>query len=321
MRFTLVDALRGLAAISVVLYHATGQIVALAALMPAWLYVLLSSGKLGVAIFFVISGFVIAHSLRGASLTVSSAGRFMLKRSLRLDPPYWFAIALTCSIAAVKGTADFTTPQILAHFFYLQDLIGFQAISPIFWTLCLELQFYLVFALLLVTRSKAVLGVAFIFSLPLSVYPIHDGLFTSLWYGFLLGVAAYKAMPWFAAYAGALCLIGIYQRDAFMLICVATALLLFMASMLGTLTTWLNWRWLQFLGTISYSLYLVHNPVTGAVFRIGYVLMPKTPTSEAICWVASILASIFAAWLMWLAIERPSIRLSKQLFSTVKTVA
>jgi peptidoglycan/LPS O-acetylase OafA/YrhL len=314
-RFTLVDALRGIAALSVVLYHALGanHVAALAGIMPAWLYTIISNGKLGVAVFFVISGFVIAHSLRGG-LTVADAGRFMLKRSIRLDPPYWFAIAIACSIAVVKGTEDFSAPQILAHFFYLQDLLGFQSISPVFWTLCLELQFYLVFAILLLTRSSAALGIAIALSLPLSVYQIHAGLFTSLWYGFLLGVAAYRAMPWFVAYAGALFLIGIYQQDAFMLVCVATAIWLFVASVYGTLTTWLNWRWLQFLGTISYSLYLIHNPVTGATFRIGYALTTRTPATEALWWLVSIATSIGAAWLVWLVIERPSVKLSKSLF-------
>lgn len=320
MRFTLVDGLRGIAALSVVLYHALGadHVANLAAIMPGWLRTLILSGNLGVAIFFVLSGFVIAHSLRDEGLTARDAGHFMLKRSIRLDPPYWFAIAIACSIAAAKGVADYSAPQIVAHFFYLQDLLGFKSISPVFWTLCLELQFYLVFALLLMTRTRAAIGIAAALSLPLSLYPIHEGLFTLLWYGFLLGAAAYRAERWFVPYAAALSAIGIYRHDAFVLVCVATAVLLFTASMKGTLTVWLNWRWIQFLGTISYSLYLIHNPVTGATFRIGYALTSKTPATEAFWWAVSIIASLVAAWLMWLAIEQPSIRLSKNFSKLLK---
>jgi peptidoglycan/LPS O-acetylase OafA/YrhL len=41
-----------------------------------------------VDVFFVVSGFVIAHSLFGATITPKYAERFILRRSLRLDPPY-----------------------------------------------------------------------------------------------------------------------------------------------------------------------------------------------------------------------------------------
>ena len=134
-RFTLVDGLRGLAAMSVVLYHAVegNHITALYSAMPETMRALLENGNSGVAIFFVLSGFVIAHSLDGQTLTGWSAGRFMAKRSVRLDPPYWVAIGMTMlfstlAAAVVKGRPieEYSLPQIVAHVFYLQDLLGFR---------------------------------------------------------------------------------------------------------------------------------------------------------------------------------------------------
>src|SRR5208282_311558 len=92
-RFLLVDALRGIAAMSVVVFHlAEGHHVdQFMTVAPVWLITVIEHGDLGVAIFFVLSGFVIAHSLYGRNVTLSLAGRFMLRRSLRLDPPYWVA--------------------------------------------------------------------------------------------------------------------------------------------------------------------------------------------------------------------------------------
>lgn len=306
MRFTLIDGLRGIAALSVVLFHAVegNHITMLYAGMPVWLRSVIEHGNCGVAIFFVLSGFVIAHSLP-RDLTFPDAGRFMLKRSLRLDPPYWVAMALLCSIGLMKGTS-YTAPQIVAHLFYAQDLLGFQPISTVFWTLCLEIQFYIVFALLLLTRSQVTLVAAFVLSVPLSMTVLLPGLFTSLWYGFLLGVAAQRGSIWILAYAAVLSGVAIYQQDIFMGVCVMTALALFA----GKLTA-LNWRWLQFLGTISYSLYLIHNPVIGGVFRIGYRLTERTATTEAVWWAVSIIACVGAASLMWWAIERPSMKLSR----------
>lgn len=321
-RFALVDALRGIASLSVVLFHAvtSGHIPALLVSMPGWIQAPLRHGDMGVAIFFVLSGFVIAHSLRDGMCGIGDLGRFMLRRSIRLDPPYWSAIAIAICFSVVASTFingrapdRFTASQLAAHALYLQDLLGIREINPVFWTLCLEIQFYLVFALLLLTRSKLMLGIAIILSLPLSIYPLHEGLFTSLWYGFLLGVSAYAGRLWFVTYAAALCMIGIYRADIFMLVCVATSVLLFVASIYGTLTTWLSWRWLQFLGAISYSLYLLHNPITGAVFRVGYLFLGHSIYAEAAVWIFSLLCCIGAAWLMLLFVERPSTRLSKMI--------
>ena len=50
-------------------------------------------GSAGVPIFFVISGFVIAYSVRNARVTPGYLANYALRRSVRLDPPYWTTIA------------------------------------------------------------------------------------------------------------------------------------------------------------------------------------------------------------------------------------
>jgi peptidoglycan/LPS O-acetylase OafA/YrhL len=104
-RFAFVDALRGLAALSVVLYHSyeVGHIAGLLAHLPAWVTHLLRQGGIGVAVFFVLSGFVIPHSVARSRVTLPFVGRFMLRRSLRLEPPYWFAIALAICFAQLSA--------------------------------------------------------------------------------------------------------------------------------------------------------------------------------------------------------------------------
>jgi peptidoglycan/LPS O-acetylase OafA/YrhL len=120
-RFVFVDALRGLAALGVVLFHANEghHITELFGYFPHFLQVGLENGSLGVLIFFVLSGFVIAHSLYEQRMSLSLLGRFTLRRSLRLDPPYWVAIALAIGIgtlasAVVKGRPpnDYSVGQV-----------------------------------------------------------------------------------------------------------------------------------------------------------------------------------------------------------------
>jgi len=162
-RFTLVHALRGLAALWVVFFHVStaGHISGLRSQLPSWADLFFSAGHLGVAIFFALSGFVITHSVAGASITASYIGRFALRRSIRLDPPYWasilFVVVAGYLSAQVKGEGfQFPTfPQTLAHLFYLQTLLGFPQINWVYWTLTYEIQFYLVLVLLITPLAIA----------------------------------------------------------------------------------------------------------------------------------------------------------------------
>src|SRR5690349_15372888 len=100
-RFRFIDGLRGIAAVAVVLYHWSGSINGLpgATVVPAFLQQSLQTLWTGVEIFFVISGFVIAHSIHGQRITPRFLGRFALRRSIRLDPPYWLAVVVAATLA------------------------------------------------------------------------------------------------------------------------------------------------------------------------------------------------------------------------------
>ncbi|KAB1123843.1 acyltransferase family protein [Neorhizobium galegae] len=71
--------------------------------LPDWVETALLNGGLGVAVFFVLSGFVIAHSLYDKPMSLPEFGRFTLRRSLRLDPAYWASIAVTIAFAALSS--------------------------------------------------------------------------------------------------------------------------------------------------------------------------------------------------------------------------
>lgn len=342
-RLVFIDALRGVAAMGVVLFHAEEghHIPELLVLLPYWFQSVIEHGNLGVPIFFVLSGFVIAHSLYGQRMNGNLFGRFTLRRSLRLDPPYWVAIAISIGFATLASTVvsnrpseTFTLGQVVAHLFYLQDILRYREIDTVFWTLCFEVQFYLVYAILLAVgrndpgsrfqgrRTAALLLVAGMVSLlwPLRLGPeLPAGLFPPLWHAFLLGVGAYwswrdrGALPFFAAYALIIGTSAIIQGDQFSLACTITAATLYVVGVADRLHTALNWRWLQFLGAISYSLYLIHNPITGASFRVGYMLTGRSIFWEAFWWSVSIAACIAVAGALWWAIERPSTRLARKI--------
>ena len=160
-RISFAHGLRGLAALSVLLSHYTqhfwtNRTTAAAFLgAPAWegpspglltIHLWLPpgfAGHFGVAVFFLISGFVVPLSLIGRG----RAG-FALGRALRIWPTY--AAGLTITMAAVWACArHFGSPvpfgigQWLAHLAFVQDVLGLPTIDGISWTLAIEVRFYI----------------------------------------------------------------------------------------------------------------------------------------------------------------------------------
>ena len=124
-RLPFIDALRGIAALWVVIFHIGEgrQVASLQAALPSWLdLAVFKAGHFGVPIFFVLSGFVIALSIGTDRVTFGYTGRFALRRAIRLDLPYWASIAITLAFASVKaqlrpdtGLPVATFRQVLAH--------------------------------------------------------------------------------------------------------------------------------------------------------------------------------------------------------------
>src|SRR5688572_1763736 len=217
-RFTYIDALRGLAALSVAAYHfyySTGLRDVFDRTLPGFITAPLSRGYLGVQVFFVLSGFVIAFSQRETFVTLRYLGNFALRRSLRLDPPYWatiFAVIALNYVARRAGQSGLeplpSWPVVLANMVYLHDLLGLQQVVAVSWTLCIEVQFYLMLTLLvgLVQRlpgRRAFLGwpsvaslLVFVGLLGASLFDvarprIHWSIFLPHWYMFFLGALAW----------------------------------------------------------------------------------------------------------------------------------
>jgi peptidoglycan/LPS O-acetylase OafA/YrhL len=334
-----VDALRGLAASWVVVFHAfaAGHMAHLAPHLPPWLVRVILRGDLAVAVFFVLSGFVIAHTIGQVRVDGRYALRFVVRRRLRLDPPYLASIALVIIVThLLRGgpplAPDPTAGGLLAHALYLQDVLHVPALSPVYWTLCLEIQFYVVLVVLLVVadhfRSGAdawrwrnvLLFATAVVPLALLVQLIElrwPGLFLGQWHIFLAGVLAAWALGgtlsrrWFYLYAALLATAAAPVQSRFTQTAVLTAVLLLEVGRADRLGRWLGWRPLQLLGTISYSLYLVHTPVTAFVSaHTLFRLTPRTPAWEA-CWLVVFVAASYAfAFAFHYAIERPAMRWS-----------
>ena len=167
-RLQSIDALRGLAALGVVLYHAISQ--SQSAIpqnffqWPVKLIQFLSSfGYIGVFLFFVISGFCIhlqwAKSKATSQERPIQFGSFWRRRIRRLYPPYLIAFALFMLMAALTtgiNVTHFFIYDVVMHLLMLHNLDPHTcySINGVFWTLAIEEQLYLAYFLLLFLRKR-----------------------------------------------------------------------------------------------------------------------------------------------------------------------
>jgi len=167
-RFQSIDALRGIAALGVVFYHAVWQSrSAVPGNLFRWpvksLQFLSSFGYIGVFLFFVISGFCIhlqwAKSRANGQPQSIQFGSFWRCRLRRLYPPYLVAFALFLIMAAFSTGINFThffAYDVVMHLLMLHNLDPntCYSINGVFWTLAIEEQLYLAYFLLLFLRSR-----------------------------------------------------------------------------------------------------------------------------------------------------------------------
>src|ERR1700678_3364652 len=154
-RIGVINALRAFAALAVACGHfVAGQGKFLG---PTGRY-----GYLGVEIFFVISGFVIPWSLYRSGYALRDYPRFLLKRNVRLYPPYLASIAITILATNLILVPVFRIPHmtvtgrdLLLHFGYLNDLFHVPWVNVAYWTLAIEFQWYLLVGLMIPLLASA----------------------------------------------------------------------------------------------------------------------------------------------------------------------
>lgn len=152
------DWLRGAAAIYVVMNHVRGhlwiggeKLLAISPTAANYLAVaalqLTSLGEEAVILFFVLSAFAMAHSIRISS----GIGRFYAKRIIRIWPPYIAAVLFAMLIGVVIGDTS-VRDRFLHIIFY--DRPGGNALTAQFWSLPYEVLFYALCPLLLANERR-----------------------------------------------------------------------------------------------------------------------------------------------------------------------
>lgn len=154
-----VDGLRFLAIAWVVLFHLNSYFIVKTGIAPshplesamAWFF---ARGDWGVALFFVISGFILGlpfasqHLHRGKKVSLK---KYFLRRLTRLEPPYIAAMLAAAALAVVirHDPIGQVLDHLVSHLGYLHQFThGDAGLSVVVWSLEIEVQFYILAPLL-----------------------------------------------------------------------------------------------------------------------------------------------------------------------------
>ena len=313
-RLAALDALRGIAAILVVLFHYTshGNRVLPAAHPVAhgvwW-------GYYGVHLFFAISGFVILMTLERTACTAD----FVVSRVSRLYPAYWLAVVLTTSGVTVLGAGQLAQPPaiVAVNLTMLQGFLYLPAVDGAYWSLTVELAFYACMLLLwrlgwLGRIERVLIGWIALKLLwwLVPALPSRLGIVLVQQYipFFALGMCAFRvrqgARRWpeqlpVAAIGLAVVALCDGPRDAVVYLGLAGLLVL-----IGTRCgRWLEQPLLLWLGAVSYPLYLTHE-------YLGYALIARLEAlgaSPALALAAAFPAALALAQCIHACVEQPAL--------------
>jgi peptidoglycan/LPS O-acetylase OafA/YrhL len=312
----------------------------------SWLHAvpLFNWGAYGVALFFLISGFVIPFSLRRVGWIA-----FVTGRCFRIVPTYVVGFSITlvavylCSSHYGRGW-PYSINEVLIHFIPgLRDILQSKAIDGVVWTLEIEVKFYLICALLICWFRQLSLKLfvmpillfftSVLFSLGSALnWWVNDAMLHMMvvFAGFsqyivfmFCGVVFHyvyqnrltfiSGVVYLVCFGGMFILqwwIGPYPETVWVAWSYVAALITFLCAFIFR-DRFRRFRLLDFFAEISYPLYVVHGVA-------GYVLLRVLLDASFKAWISLVLVTascFFVAWLIHIFVERPSQALSRQLLA------
>jgi len=313
IHFDGLDILRGAAILMVMAAHFLPALFENLNCRPVW-----SLGGAGVLLFFYLSGFLIFRNVQK-----QPSGIFLLRRFFKLFPAYWVNIAIIFLAAGIFHAGEMTDPKtLLSNIFLVQEFTHSNLLNGVYWTLQIEVKFYIVIALFVYCFGSRkiywLLGVLLLVNMALLPGMGRGSTLLTYLSAFFPGIAAARAsargwdrkgvfeLTLVTALVAINLLLGLEQGNGYQ----AAYSVLFSAAIAAALVFPIRSAFFAFFGKISYSDYLYHSIV-------GYALITwlasYTWLSKSLILTASFLASVAAAMLSFHLIEKPGVALGHRL--------
>ncbi|WP_316759900.1 acyltransferase [Pedobacter aquatilis] len=299
------NIIRATASMGVAIFHLGGKVIPI-----------LNYGWLGVQMFFVLTGFVICWSLP-ANYSLADFPKFLYKRIMRIEPPYIFSIILVLVFAFInnQNLAQISLTNILFHIAYLNNFFSNDYLSPVYWTLGIEFQFYLligaIFPFIFKNKYVAIVSmiilnlITFFFAVKYSVIINYIPFFT-------IGILIYLYKKNQISGIELCFLLGINAGSLYLgtgypqtiAACLTGAIILFIKK---------SNKVIDFFSKISFSLYLTHDIIgSKIVIFLGNIFPAKNFLTKSFAFSIGLTSAVVFAYLFYLIIEKKFFLLSKK---------
>lgn len=335
-RLAEIDALRGIAAVLVLLFHYTtrfdqvyGHSQPLEISFP-WAYV-------GINLFFIISGFVIFLTLA----RTRHASDFIVSRVSRLYPAYWISVLITFWVVRMLGLPgkQVSSNEAALNMLMFHGSFGVPHVDAVYWTLEVELLFYVLALALFLSRQLhrvhwflyALIALKVVYALASRQFGIdlpwriQWALILPFIPWFACGIAIYRATHEkntferstrrhdYGILLAAIVSIGYVDGIMFGLLCIFFSALVWLAA--NNRLILLRNPVILWLGFISYPLYLLHENIGWGVMRI----IERAGFSPWLAIGAASGVALVLAWLVANFVERPAMQWVRSQFKHGRT--
>lgn len=345
-RFKRLDALRGLAILSVIVFHAW----IIRSFHGPWWMRFVTQGYQGVGLFYIISALTLVLSWQHRSNTDANPGKaFWARRFFRIAPLFYLMLLIAALVTAGDSTVVppsmrgdiFTWPNLLAHMTFVFGWFPWFQNSwiGVEWSIGVEMTFYALFPLIMrriFPKASPWLFVLGGFGMSL-IWPhllqyffgpwpkwARSYLFWSfptqaVWFAAGIAIVKFDHSPTFRGWGMLWLLWALFLGWHNWPVLISNAVWV----VPNYLLVWLSWhdhrdvawlthnRALQYVGTRSYSLYLTHWMILGMVSDLPWA-NPHNLTSFFLRLGAALSLSLVASELSYRFIEQPGIRLGKR---------
>ncbi|HHG1224465.1 TPA: acyltransferase family protein, partial [Klebsiella pneumoniae] len=301
--------LRAIAAILVVITHFTGKPYSVKLLDHEF-----SSGAIGVDIFFIISGFIMMYV---SDLKKQYPIKFILNRFIRILPVHYFFLFILIIIFLIKPdmiNSSVSKTYVWESFLLVPALRNdAEYLNPVIWTLCYEMMFYLIFCVSLNLKNLTTSAIATTLVISAIVFSgffykgdniyisaATDSISLEFCYGMLLYVFYKKGFLTFHWLLPLMLSIILYfvlkQFDFYRFIKLGIPSALIFISFLNMKNSKITF--LNFLGKISYEIYICHIMVISAsyliLFRLGvFNIFAYATLTSVLILISAYLINIF----------------------------
>jgi len=301
-------------------------------ILPHYLF---GIGGSGVDLFFVISGFVMFTISGDGTNGLNSARSFLIHRIARIYPLYWIFTLLVLTILLINphminragGMGDFS---VIRSFFLIPD-VGKAPLVGQGWTLVHEMYFYLVFACVVLARSKmriylilgwalAVAAFNWVLNAPnspcwnIATHPSTFEFIFGCFIAFMLkkGLNSYGII---ALVIGCLLLhLGANSLENRRVLWTgASALIVYGAAAVENKHSIIFPLWLRNVGNMSYSLYISHILVLSACLKVWKSYSYSGPYDNAVACVVMVALALGTSFYVYRYVEYPIMNISKRM--------